>query len=176
MWARVKATVRPLKRDQPTPAKRPSPDPLPVTPPKLSAPAKPAGRVPPMRMPVEPRPSATVGANTLDSGWDRRIGRGQLIPDSTVDLHGYTLEAAHRALDDGLGRAIMRGDRVLLLITGKPPRAGVERPYARGAIRAAVNDWLAISPYSRHIAAVRGAHPRHGGHGALYIILRRNRL
>ena len=25
-------------------------------------------------------------------------------------------------------------------------------------------------------AAVRGAHSRHGGHGALYIILRRNRL
>jgi len=176
MWARVKATVRPLKRDQPTPVKRPAADPPALTPPKQVAPPKPPGRVPPMRMPNEPRPAASVGANTLDSGWDRRIGRGQIIPESTVDLHGYTLDAAHRALDEGLGRAILRGDRVLLLITGKPPRPGIERPYARGAIRAAVNDWLAISPYARHIAAVRGAHPRHGGHGALYIILRRNKL
>ena len=63
------------------------------------------------------------------------------------------------------------GDRVLLLITGKP-RAGAER---RGAIRAAVGDWLAASRHAAAIAAVRNAHPRHGGSGALYIVLRRRR-
>jgi DNA-nicking Smr family endonuclease len=63
----------------------------------------------------------------------------------------------------------------LLLVTGKPPRAEAERPFARGAIRAAVGDWLAASPYHERIAAVRGAHPRHGGQGALYIVLRRAR-
>ncbi|MDP9162776.1 MAG: Smr/MutS family protein, partial [Pseudomonadota bacterium] len=40
-------------------------------------------------------------------------------------------------------------------------------------IRAAVNDWLAHSRHARHIAAVRGAHPRHGGGGSLYLVLRR---
>jgi DNA-nicking Smr family endonuclease len=45
----------------------------------------------------------------------------------------------------------------------------------RGAIRAAVGDWLAASRHAGHIAAVRGAHPRHGGAGALYIVLRRRR-
>ena len=70
---------------------------------------------------------------------------------------------------------VQRGDRVLLLITGKPPRPESERPHARGAIRAAVGDWLAASRHADAIAAVRGAHPRHGGHGALYIILRRPR-
>src|SRR3546814_11540833 len=61
---------------------------------------------------------------------------------------------------------------MLLLVTGRPPRAESERPYARGAIRAAVGDWIAASRHAGGIAAVRAAHPRHGGAGAPYLILR----
>ena len=32
--------------------------------------------------------------------------------------------------------------------------------------------WLAASRHARHISAVRNAHPRHGGAGALYIMLK----
>jgi DNA-nicking Smr family endonuclease len=112
---------------------------------------------------------------TLDGGWDRRLSRGAVMPDSSIDLHGHTLDGAYRALDAALDRAIARGDRVLLLVTGKPPRPDSERPHARGRIRAAVGDWLAASRHADRIAAVRGAHPRHGGAGALYIVLRRSR-
>ncbi len=45
----------------------------------------------------------------------------------------------------------------------------------RGASRAAGGDWLAASRHADQIAAVRNAHPRHGGAGALYIVLRRRR-
>jgi DNA-nicking Smr family endonuclease len=96
-------------------------------------------------------------------------------PDATVDLHGHTLNSAYAMLDDALGHSIARGDRVILLITGKPPRPDSERPHARGAIRAAVGDWLRSSRHADSIAAVRGANPRHGGSGALYIVLRRPR-
>ncbi|MFL6858037.1 MAG: Smr/MutS family protein, partial [Allosphingosinicella sp.] len=72
-----------------------------------------------------------------------------------------------------LEQAIAAEARLLLLVTGKPP--GPERPAKRGAIRAAVGDWLAASRHAGDIAAVRGAHPRHGGAGALYIVLRRRR-
>ena len=94
-------------------------------------------------------------------------------PDATLDLHGHTLASAHALLDHGLDRALARNARLLLLVTGKPPRPESERPHARGAIRAAVADWLAASRFADRIAAVRGAHPRHGGAGALYIVLRR---
>ena len=70
-----------------------------------------------------------------------------------------------------LEQAIARGDRVLLLITGHH-RSG-EPPVERGKIRAAVHDWLAASRHASSIAAVRGAHRRHGGGGSLYIILKR---
>ncbi|UVO49076.1 Smr/MutS family protein [Sphingomonas sp. SUN019] len=171
LWAKVRASVRPL---HPVVAKRAAV----VAPPVAIKPVnKPVvavkGRVPPIAPPrAKPAPPT---ANTLDGSWDRQIVRGVVIPDSTLDLHGHTLRSAHAMLDAGLDRSIARGDRVLLLVTGKPPRAESERPHARGAIRAAIGDWLAASRHASAIAAVRHAHPRHGGQGALYIVLRRGR-
>ncbi|HEY1144730.1 MAG TPA: Smr/MutS family protein [Allosphingosinicella sp.] len=81
------------------------------------------------------------------------------------------LETAWAAIDRGLDQAIARGDRLLLLITGHH-RPG-EPPVQRGRIRAAVHDWLAASRHADDIAAVRGAHRRHGGGGSLYLVLRR---
>jgi DNA-nicking Smr family endonuclease len=85
------------------------------------------------------------------------------------------LGSAYSLLDAALGRSISQGDRLILLITGKPPKPESERPHSRGAIRAAVGDWLHASRHADAIAAVRGANPRHGGTGALYIVLRRAR-
>ncbi len=174
LWQRVVSSVKPLAPAKPVPA-------APVVPFVASAPvADPAppkkvkGRVPPLRQPAPSTPPKPP-RDTLDGGWDRRLSRGLVAPESSIDLHGHTLASAHALLDQGLARAIARGDRVLLLITGKPPRPESERPHARGAIRAAVGDWLAASRHADAIAAVRGAHPRHGGQGALYIILRRFR-
>ena len=94
-----------------------------------------------------------------------------MVPDRTLDLHGHSLDGAWTAIDRALEQAIASGSRVLLLITGHAPRG--RAPVERGKIRAAVHDWLAVSRHARHIAAVRSAHPRHGGGGSLYVILRR---
>jgi DNA-nicking Smr family endonuclease len=117
-------------------------------------------------------PRKAIPGTTLDASWDRRLSRGLVQPDRTLDLHGHNLATAHDRLDRMLARAIGEGARVLLLITGKPP---ADTSGKRGRIRAAVGDWLAVSRHAAAIAAVRGAHPRHGGAGALYIILRRRR-
>lgn len=167
LWARVMASVKPLRGVVPPPA--PKPEPV-VVKPKPSV----GGRIAkPVPVVAKARPQAP--GTTLDGSWDRRIARGIVSPDTSIDLHGHTLASAHAMLDHGLEQAIARGDRVLLLVTGKPPRAESERPHARGAIRAAVADWIAGSRHAGAIAAVRGAHPRHGGAGALYIVLRRGR-
>lgn len=113
----------------------------------------------------------------LDGGWDRRLASGRIAPDVTVDLHGHNLASAHALLETRLADALIYGCRVMLVITGRPPRADShktsERP--RGLIRQQLPDWLAASPHRHAIAAIRGAHPRHGGAGALYLILRRKR-
>jgi DNA-nicking Smr family endonuclease len=123
------------------------------------------------------RTGKRVLTHTLDGTWDKKIDSGRLMPDRTIDLHGYNLAAAHHRLDRGLDEAIRDGSRVILLITGRAPRAGASRidlPL-RGIIRESVGDWLAASRHVAAIAAIRNAHPRHGGVGALYIVLRRPR-
>ena len=175
LWARVMQTVRPLRAATvPVTLRPPPPEPVavPLPPPRPERRIK--GRVPEPR-PIPSKQVTPARANTLDGGWDKRLGRGMVVPDSSIDLHGHTLASAHALLDRGIAGAIARGDRVLLLVTGKPPRPESERPHARGAIRAAIGDWLAGSRHADAIAAVRHAHPRHGGAGALYIVLRRPR-
>ena len=98
--------------------------------------------------------------------------KGAVYPDRTIDLHGHTLSTAYGALEHALARAVADDIRVLLVVTGKPPKPDTR---GRGLIRANIGNWLGSSGYRDRIAAVRNAHPRHGGTGALYVILRRKR-
>lgn len=123
-----------------------------------------------MVLTASPKPPS---AATLDGSWDRKLKAGDIRPDRILDLHGHNLDRAWTAIDHGLESAIAAGERVVLLVTGHH-RAG-EPPVERGKIRAAVHDWLAASRHAPRIAAVRNAHPRHGGGGSLYLILRRPR-
>ena len=164
LWDRVVASVKPL-------APRAAPQPPASTPPEpaLAPPRSRAAPPAPRKAPQSPAPGTT-----LDGSWDRRLSRGLVQPDLSVDLHGHNLATAYSLLDRRLEQAISTEARLLLLITGKPPTAD-RRLSGRGAIRAAVGDWLAASRHAGAIAAVRNAHPRHGGSGALYIVLRRPR-
>jgi DNA-nicking Smr family endonuclease len=115
--------------------------------------------------------------DVLDSSWERSIKRGRLQPEMTIDLHGHSLATAHQRLDRALGDAVADGVRVLLVITGKSrEKAGSRDRSGRGAIRAEIADWLDRSPFSAHIASIRNAHPRHGGAGAIYVIMRRKNV
>lgn len=167
VWSRVTATAKPNK-----PASRHE-EVLANPPPVLKHSRQPAVLIHPV---AAPRVAGLRQANTLDATWDKRIAKGTLQPDFTIDLHGNTLSSAHASLNRSLSAAIRAEARVVLLITGKAsldnPRLP---PTSRGVIRASVKDWLAHSTHSGHIAAIRGAHPRHGGAGALYVVLRRAR-
>jgi DNA-nicking Smr family endonuclease len=165
LWARVTATIRPLSRN---PVQRVAPD---LTPPAPVISKRPSTSV--SARPTAPKPIRpdTLQSSTLDGTWDRRLRSGSVQPDRVLDLHGMTLDMAWAAIDRALEQSVGSGDRVLLLITGHH-RLG-DAPLRRGRIRAAVHDWLAASRHASMIAAVRGAHRRHGGGGSLYIVLRR---
>ena len=160
LWARVAATIRPLSRDKPQPQ-------------AAVKPIKP-DRPKPIARDFKPLPASAAApkvGTTLDGSWDKALSKGSVEPDRIVDLHGMNLDRAWHAIDIALERAIAAGDRVLLLITGHH-RPG-DPPVERGRIRAAIHDWLAASRHASRIAAVRGAHRRHGGGGSLYLVLRR---
>jgi DNA-nicking Smr family endonuclease len=163
LWRKVVESVRPLAGSV---GLAEAAAPVEASPSSISKPVR------PLAPPATARPRSAGPGTTLDGSWDRALSRGQVQPDSTLDLHGHNLATAYDLLDRKLEQSIASGGRLLLLITGKPPSPGAGK---RGAIRAAVGDWLAASRHSGMIAAVRNAHPRHGGSGALYIILRRRR-
>jgi DNA-nicking Smr family endonuclease len=135
------------------------------------------GAPPPLRgpPPLKGRIAAPIlDRHGLDSTWERKLAKGPLAPDFTLDLHGHTLDAAHRRLEHGLTLALAQQARVVLVIAGKPrPVDAADRSSNRGAIRAKLLDWLALGSHASRIAAVRPAHPRHGGAGAVYVVLRR---
>ena len=139
---------------------------------RTAAPPPPMAATPLLR---QRRPSGP--GTTLDGGWDRRLKAGSVAPDRIVDLHGLGLDRAHVRIIAAIAEAAAAGDRLVLVVTGKPPRAGTSRldNPLRGIIRASLGDWLAASAAGSTIAAVRPAHLRHGGAGALYVVLRRTR-
>jgi DNA-nicking Smr family endonuclease len=190
-WARLAATVRPLKSPLPLAGSRRRSEGTAVGGGPVEDGAKPVDSPTPNpsrkregdRKAAQPAYRPAVGPppplgedRTLDSTWDRKLTRGTLEPDFTLDLHGHTLDGAHARLDQGLTQAKAMGARVVLLITGRPrPAEAADRGERRGAIRAKVLDWLAAGPHESDIAAFRTAHRRHGGDGALYLVLRRRR-
>lgn len=180
LWARVARTVAPLEDKVPlAPARKdhdgtgPEEQPPPAAPPRKRA--KPAALLPRQAADAAPRPEQprTLDRLGLDAGWDRRLSRGLVAPDFTLDLHGATLDAAHARLEHGLALALAQGARLVLLITGRERPSDDRR--SRGAIRRKFMDWLAAGPHASRIAAIRPAHQRHGGAGAVYIVLKRAR-
>jgi DNA-nicking Smr family endonuclease len=161
LWSKVAGTIQPLSREN---KRKQSPE----IERQSTARRSPVQKIDPL--PIANNVRAQLG-ETLDGSWDRRLRSGDLEPDRVIDLHGMNLDTAWRAIDRGLQQAIATGERVMLLITGHH-RVG-DRPVERGRIRAAVYDWLAASRHASRIAAVRGAHRRHGGGGSLYVVLRR---
>jgi DNA-nicking Smr family endonuclease len=178
-WARVAATVKPLRKVPPRPGEGDPPQDGERVPSAVATPpAKSKSRAPLHPRPAAGGPPPSLGEDRagLDTTWERKLARGTLAPDFTLDLHGHTLASAHHRLDHGLIQAKALGARVVLLITGKPRHAeAADRGERRGAIRAKILDWLAAGPHSSSIAAIRNAHRRHGGDGALYLVLKRVR-
>jgi len=190
-WAHLAASVKPLPGK-----KRPSPPrngeggqpkvgggasaAVPKAPPKFvktAKPAKPPSGAPrvPLHQPAPGGPPPRAGEDGgLDSHWDRRVKGGRLEPDLTLDLHGHTLDTAYDRIMSALDQARSMGARVVLVVAGRErPVDPADRMVRRGAIRAKLLDWLAASRHADAITAVRRAHIRHGGEGALYLILKR---
>lgn len=190
LWARVTAAATPLRPDQPDPASVVDAVPiLPVTPSgdlparpspvPLALPARLPGRAssPGVQVFVAPGPAGLPRVPRMDRGRFERLRRGRLEPDARLDLHGLTAERAHGALIGFVLAAHARGDRLVLVITGKGREGDglALAPHRRGILRHSVPHWLAAPPLVTAILDVLPAHNRHGGSGALYVYLRRRR-
>lgn len=161
LWAEVARSVQ--RRAGAAPALEP-----PTPPPTLVAAVPPRG---------EPPPSARVGPPPLaplDRKLKRELGRGRGV-DSALDLHGLNQAEAHHALRAFLSASQARGDRLVIVVTGKG-RAGtsswIDEP---GVLRRLAPHWLRAPDMRGIVLGFEEAGRAHGGAGALYVRLRRAR-
>jgi DNA-nicking Smr family endonuclease len=120
----------------------------------------------------KPPPGPAVAEQSFDRKVDRALAKGTRAPQDKLDLHGMTLAAAERAVTHFLADASERALRVVLIVTGKGLRLEGGRMFG-GRIRTEFAGWLERAENRARVAGVRPAHPRHGGSGAFYVLLRR---
>ena len=111
-----------------------------------------------------PRPRA---AEAGDPKIDRRAARGRIPIDATLDLHGHYQVSAHAALRAFISNARARGDRCVLVITGKGAQST-----GSGILRRRFLEWVEERDLREQITRVANAHQRHGGGGAFYVFLK----
>jgi len=88
-----------------------------------------------------------------------------------------TAERAHSALIGFVGSAHAQGLRLVLIITGKgrPETGHMSERRHPGILRSSVPHWLATAPVRAKVLQIAPAHRKHGGEGAYYVYLRRQR-
>ena len=96
----------------------------------------------------------------------RNLSKGNVNIDDKLDLHGYRELEANNLLEEFINNSFENGKRLLLVITGKGQKG-------EGVIKKNIINWLNAKNIRNKILAVNHASNKHGGSGALYILLRK---
>ena len=96
----------------------------------------------------------------------RRLRRGEFAIEAEIDLHGMRLEPARTALKQFLRECIDRRFSSVRIVHGKGTRSGPDGPI----LKPSVQHWLGMWD---EVLAFASSQPRHGGTGAVYVLLRR---
>jgi DNA-nicking Smr family endonuclease len=170
LWSEVTRTIAPLRPQKPVELEEPQAAPL-----RRPDPVK---KRPPPNLPSYSPPiqKKTSGESVIEPGLKRRLARGHVPIDATIDLHGLTQVEAQSALQRFITARAARGDRTLLVITGKGiKKTGYGMLEQRGVLRAMLPRWLAEPALAPLVAGHEPAGRGHGGEGAFYVRLKRGR-
>lgn len=178
LWTAVAETVEPLRRKGlmrlgTGTLPQPEPDPAPAVkaPPRPLKSAKPF--LPSYQAPTIP---AQVVEKHVDPAIHKKVRRGRIEIDGKIDLHGMTQAEARDTLRRFIGARAARGDRTVLVITGKGVKTDNDYIAAmteRGILRTMLPIWLSEPGMSALVSGWSVAARGHGGEGAWYVRLRR---
>jgi len=168
LFAALMRDAKPLKRKHKV--ARPA-----VAPPTRAAARDPAGALTAAprggaAQPAPPLPDPGIANPGIDRRTAERLRKGRMDIDRRLDLHGMTQDAAHAALDRAVASAWREGLRMLLVITGKGSAKD-----GGGVLRRNLPRWLAVGANAPRVLRIEPARPQHGGAGAFYVLLRRQR-
>lgn len=178
LWDNIRRSVTPLKNSLPleewlgqsadgSPPKPATAPPKPLRLAEKPAPSAPMPAFLPPYVPPVSRPGSN-GPSGFDTRTVRKLRKGRLDIDARIDLHGMRERLAHDELLRFIRSARDGGARIVLVITGKG-RLG------EGVLRRAVPFWFAETPFRHLVGGYRSAHAEHGGEGAIYVRIRRDK-
>ncbi len=99
----------------------------------------------------------------------KRLKAGEFVVDLSVDLHGLKKEEAQKVVDQTIARARVAGHRCVVIVTGR----GLHSEELVPVLKLEVPAWLTRGRSAKQVLAFCSAPPKHGGVGALCVLLRR---
>jgi len=179
LWTAVTRTVDPLRRKR---VLREPAEPLPLPEPAAPADIAQLKRAPVRHPPPQPLPSyqappqpRAVPDTAIEPRLRRKLRRGHIEIDGTIDLHGMRQDEARAALGRFIPARAARGDRTVLVITGKGLKKVDEFATViveRGVLRAMLPVWLSEPHLAPYVSGWHAAAQGHGGEGAFYVRLK----
>jgi DNA-nicking Smr family endonuclease len=118
---------------------------------------------------VGPEDDLTWARDGVQEGQMRKLKLGQIPFEGSLDLHGMPVEKAREILWEFLAEATRLEVRCVRVTHGKAVRLDGRRPM----IKSHVNTWLRQHP---QVLGFTSCQARHGGTGAVYVMLRRTML
>ena len=109
------------------------------------------------------------------------IKKGSFHIDKKIDFHGKSLLESEEQFNNTIIESYNSGQRCLLFVTGKGlfKSKNYEEHYKPklyyGIIRASFIEWARSKKFSKYILSFEQASIKHGGDGAFYVYLRKNK-
>ena len=109
------------------------------------------------------------------------IKKGSFHIDKKIDFHGKSLLESEEQFNNTIIESYNSGQRCLLFVTGKGlfKSKNYEESYRpklyHGIIRTSFVEWARSKKFSKYILSFEQASTEHGGDGAFYVYLRKNK-
>jgi DNA-nicking Smr family endonuclease len=117
---------------------------------------------------VGPEDELDFARSGLQNRAIQQLKQGQIRIEKRLDLHGHTVEEALDLLHATLENCQQANKRLVLVIHGKGHYSSGKTPVLKNVL----NQWLRQSPL---VLAFHSAQPKHGGRGAMYVLLKTKR-
>lgn len=118
---------------------------------------------------VEPEELLFWSNNGVRSSQMQQLKAGQISFAGSIDLHGLTVEQSRKLLWEFLEEATKIEVRCVRVTHGKALRKDKSKPI----LKSYLNTWLRQHPL---VLGFSSCQPKHGGTGAVYILLKRTML
>ena len=111
---------------------------------------------------------------------DTKFNKKKIFETRSIDLHGYTLDAANKTIEDFINKAFLENINKIIVVTGKGIHSDNEKdPYVSkelGILKYSVPEFISNnSSLMSMINEITDAKIEDGGGGAFYIFLKRNK-